>query len=264
MAGKRRTSKHERVRRTWGKPPVPPPSLLAEEIRGELRVIEPDTGKRDKGGHRLALVEDVVSGERREVRAANVVSGNTKSAGRVKKERYKERKAKSEAAKFMELGDSDPELLEAVRGLKGSDVDASSGEYVSSVRQKEGDVWTEPNPADQQFPTKFMIFKGQKLRKDKSTGYNWLLDGSTLSAPQSVSAQAALEAAKAPEPRLEDKLRALIPYLDVKNGIVTFSRVPQHLRQRDGKTSRELLQSAGIIDARLFLTEKGKAWLAQS
>ncbi len=216
MAEPRKTRKRKRAKRTWGKPPVPPPSLVVEEVRGELRVIKPDTGKRDRGGHRLALVEDVVTGERREVRAANVVSGNTKSAGRIKKERYKERKAKSEAARFMDLGDIDPELLDAARRLGGSDVDASSGECVSAVKQ------------------------------------------------QSVSAQAAPEAAKAPGPKLEDKLRALIPYLDVKYGTVTFSRVPQHLRNIDGNNCRELLQSASIIDAKLFLTEKGKTWLAQS
>jgi hypothetical protein len=243
---------------------VPPPSLVAEEIRGELRVIEPDTGKRDRSGHRLALVEDVVTRERREVRAANVVSGNTKSAGRIKKERYKERKARSEAAKYMDLDDIDSELLDEARRLKGSDVDASSGEYVSSVRQKEGDVWTVPTPADPRFSTEFMILRGQKLRRDKSTGYKWLPDGKTVPAPQPVSAQPAPKAAKVPEPKLEDKLRALIPYLDVKHGTVTFGRVRNGMRHIDGSPVRELLQSAGIIDAKLFLTEKGKAWLAQS
>lgn len=186
MAGTRRTSKRKRARRTWGKPPVPPPSLVAGEVRGELRVIMPDTGKRDKGGHRLTLVEDIVTREHREVRAANVVSGNTKSAGRIKKERYKERKAKSEAAKFMDLDGIAPELLNAARRLRGSDVDASCGECVSSVRQLEGDVWTVPNPADPRFPTEFMILKGQKLRKDKSTGYKWLPDGKTVPAPQPI------------------------------------------------------------------------------
>jgi hypothetical protein len=44
-----------------GKPPLRPPSLKAGEVRGELRVIE-YTGKRDKGGPRLVLVEDVVTG----------------------------------------------------------------------------------------------------------------------------------------------------------------------------------------------------------
>jgi len=264
MAEPRKTRNRKRAKRTWGRPPVPPPSLVAGGVWGELRVIEPDTGKRDKGGHRLALVEDVGTGERREVRAANVVSGNTKSAGRIKKERYKERKAKSEAAKFMDLDDIAPALLDEARRLRGSDVVASSGEYVSSVRQNEGDVWTVPNPADPRFPTEFMILKGQKLRRDKSTGYKWRPDVLRMPKSSPVSAQAAPEAAKAPEPKLEDRLRPLIPYLDVKCGIVTFGRVRSGMRYIDGRPIRELLESADIIDAKLLLTEKGMAWLAQS
>jgi hypothetical protein len=69
---------------------------------------------------------------------------------------------------------------------------------------------------------------------------------------------------KAPEPRLEDKLRQLIPYLDgISYGFVTFSRVPPHLRQIDGEPVRLALESAGIIDAKLNLTGKGKTWLLE-
>jgi len=50
----------------------------------------------------------------------------------------------------------------------------------------------------------------------------------------------------------------------VKHGIVTFSRVPPDMRQVDGKNIRDLLVNAGVIDAKLYLTEKGKVWLAQS
>jgi hypothetical protein len=263
MAATRKTRRLKtKATRTWGKPPIKPPSLKAGEIKNELKVIVPDTGKRENG-HRLALVEDVVTGERREVRAANVVSGNTKSAGRIKKERFKERKAKSEAAKFMDLDSIDPELVDAARRLRGSDVDASSGECVSAVRQKEGDVWTVPNPADPRIPTEFMILKGKKLRQDKSTGCNWLPNGTTVPKSQSVKVPTAAESMKAPEPQLEDKLRALIPYLDVKNGIVTFGRVRNDMRHIDGRSVRELLESAGIIDAKLNLTGKGKTWLLQ-
>ena len=262
MAAKRKIKRSKtKAMRTWGRPPIKPPSLKAGEIKNELKVIVPDTGKRENG-HRLALVEDVVTGERREVRAANVVAGNTLSCGRIKRERYKEHKAMLEAANGMDLDDIDPELLDAARRLGGSDV-SSSGECVAAVRQKEGDVWTVPNPSDPRFPTEFMILKGEKLRKDKSTGYNWVPDGTTVPNPRPVEAETALEAAKTPEPRLEDKLRALIPYLDVKYGMVTFSRV-RNLRCIDGRNCRELLVSAGIIDAKLHLTENGEAWLAQS
>lgn len=65
-------------------------------------------------------------------------------------------------------------------------------------------------------------------------------------------------------PPKEPDLTPLIPYLDVKYGIVAFSRVPPDMRNVDGKNIRDLLVNAGVIDAKLYLTDKGKAWLAQS
>ena len=67
------------------------------------------------------------------------------------------------------------------------------------------------------------------------------------------------------QPKLENKLRELIPYFDNAHlGFITFSRVPPHLRHIDGKTARQALENAGITDAKVYLTEKGKAWLAAS
>ncbi len=252
--------RRRKPKRTWGKPPLRPPSLNAGEVWGELRIIE--YTKERENGHRLVLVEDIKTGEQKKVRAANLVSGNTLSCGRIKKERYKEHKAMLEAAKGMDLDDIDSELLDAARRLRVSDV-TSSGECVAAVRQKEGDVWTVPNPSDPRFPTEFMILKGKKLRKDKSTGYNWILDGTTVPNSPLVGPQTAPEVVKAPEPKLEDKLRTLIPYLDVKHGIVTFGHVPNNMRHIDGKHVRERLESAGIIDAKLNLTGKGKTWLLE-
>lgn len=76
----------------------------------------------------------------------------------------------------------------------------------------------------------------------------------------------ALTPAQMPPPeKLEDKLRPLIPYLDdAQHGFLTFRRVPDNLRQIDGNNIRELLVTAGIIDAKLNLTDNGKAWLQQS
>ena len=67
--------------------------LALGAIYGELRVIVPDTGNRNNG-HRIALVKDVKTGEQKEVRVDNLISGNTQSCGRIKKERYKEKLAK--------------------------------------------------------------------------------------------------------------------------------------------------------------------------
>ena len=236
-------------------------SLKAGEVWGELRIIE--YTKERENGHRLVLVEDIKTGERKKVRAANVVSANTLSCGRIKKQRFKEHKAMLEAAKGMDLDDIDPELLDAARRLRGSDV-TSSGEYVAAVRQKEGDVWAVPNPSDPRFPTEFMILKGKKLRKDKSTGYNWVPDGTIMPNPPAVGAQHAPETVKPQEPKLEDKLRALIPYLDVKHGIVTFGRVRNDMGRIDGRPVREVLVGVGIIDTKLNLTTKGKTWLSEN
>ena len=61
----------------------------------------------------------------------------------------------------------------------------------------------------------------------------------------------------------ENRLRELAPYLDVNHGMVTFSRIPQHLRTTDGRHCRRLLEEAGIIDSRLNLTAMGRNWLQQ-
>lgn len=67
-------------------------------------------------------------------------------------------------------------------------------------------------------------------------------------------------------PKLEDRLRVLIPYLDIRHSdnlctYVTFGREPADLKKIDGKNIRVLLESAGILGDKLKLTEKGKAWL---
>src|SRR5690242_893090 len=59
----------------------------------------------------------------------------------------------------------------------------------------------------------------------------------------------------------ERKLRLVVPYLDCNYGIVTFGRVPEHMRTIDGKHVRQHLENAGIVDAKLYITEKGKTWL---
>jgi hypothetical protein len=67
-----------------------------------------------------------------------------------------------------------------------------------------------------------------------------------------------------PPPPKEIDLTPIIPYLDISYGYITFGRVPDDMRRIDGKPIRDLFISAGIIDAKLFVTERGKAWLAQS
>lgn len=65
-----------------------------------------------------------------------------------------------------------------------------------------------------------------------------------------------------------DKLRALIPYLDVStvNGkeIITFGRVPDELRKIDYQPIYDLLVKEGIIARFGVVTEKGNEWLQQA
>jgi len=107
MSRSRRSKAAKSSRGSWS---TRPPSLVAGQVCGELRVIEPDTGKR-KSGKRLAHVEDVKTGERGEVIASNLVSGRTVSLGRIKKARYAEYKRKGKAMLETKLENLDPELI---------------------------------------------------------------------------------------------------------------------------------------------------------
>jgi hypothetical protein len=118
MADRRKRSKRKRVKRTWGKPPIPPPSLRAGEVQGELRVIR-YIGT--QGSHRLVLVEDVVTGERGEVRADNLANGNTVSLGRIKRERQKEHMAKTWTGNFTDLDSIDAGTMANARAILGVD-----------------------------------------------------------------------------------------------------------------------------------------------
>jgi hypothetical protein len=62
-------------------------------------------------------------------------------------------------------------------------------------------------------------------------------------------------------PPKEPDLTPVKQYLTVTHGIVTFEKVPRMYRI-DGKPVKELLITAGIIDAKLQVTDKGKEWLA--
>jgi hypothetical protein len=184
--------------------------LAPGAIYGELRVLVPDTGNR-KNGHRMTLVEDTKTGEQKEVRVDNLVSGNTQSCGRIKKERYKEKLAKM--TPDTDLDGIDPAVMASARGYVG--VDACTGEQIFPAER--------PKPKT---PRVDMV---------------------------------------AEHPNLEDRLRVVIPYLDdVQHGFITFGRVPRHMQKMDGNHIRQLLEKARIIDAKLKLTEKGMAWLAQS
>lgn len=92
-----------------------PPSLVAGQIYGELRVINPDTGER-KSGKRVALVEDIKTGVLKKVIASNVTAGGTVSDGRIKRAKYAEYiETQKQAGHYENIDEIDPELLKAAR-----------------------------------------------------------------------------------------------------------------------------------------------------
>jgi hypothetical protein len=206
--------------------------LAAGDRLGSLKVINPDAGR--KNGHRLALVESAdcdstcrdCHGKPKMVRADYLRSGRVVSCGKRKRQlRYEHLLLRKSRGYHTDLDTIDSGTLQAAIAEPG--VDASSGKLIEKA---------EPKKSALALPV----------------------------TPTPVKVETKPEPMKAPKPKLEDKLRVLIPYLDVKHDTVTFGRVRNGMRYIDGRPVRELLQSAGIIDAKLFLTEKGKAWLEQS
>jgi|SRR5580698_4382624 hypothetical protein len=102
-----------------------PPSLAAGQVYGELRVIEPDTGER-RSGKRVALVEDIKTGERKRVIASNISAGRTVSAGRIQRARYAEWiETQKQHARYTDIDELDRELLNAGLALHPNDVDVT-------------------------------------------------------------------------------------------------------------------------------------------
>lgn len=66
----------------------------------------------------------------------------------------------------------------------------------------------------------------------------------------------------APTPPDLTEFKAYFPEA-LKFGVMTFERVPQGKLKVNGKNIREIMIAEGFIDTRLFLTDKGKAWLTE-
>ena len=112
-----------------------PPSLVAGQEINELRVINPDTGER-RSGKRVALVEDIKTGERKHVIASNVVAETTVSAGRIKRKRFSDYiETQKQAARYENIDELDRELLEAGLAHSPSDVDATGASLQSAKRR---------------------------------------------------------------------------------------------------------------------------------
>src|SRR5215471_6789425 len=137
MTRKRRSRAAELSRRPWS---TRASALLAGEVYGELRVLVPDTGKR-QGGKRLALVEDMKTGEKKEVRADNLRNGNTLSCGRIKKARYRELKLAEAAMRETSLKDLGPEIIRLALNDNEYAVDVEGKRYRQTRKARRGECY---------------------------------------------------------------------------------------------------------------------------
>jgi hypothetical protein len=128
----KRSAAAKRSRGSWS---THKPSLTAGQVIGELRVLKADTGKR-KSGKRVALVEDIVTRERKEVIASDVVAGKTVSAGRIKKERFKKHTELGKMARYQDINEIDPQVLSDARRMFHNDVNTDGKLYGETKKRK--------------------------------------------------------------------------------------------------------------------------------
>lgn len=208
-------------------------------IYGELKVINPDTGKR-KNGHRMALVEDIQTGEQKEVRVDNLISGNTQSCGRIKKERYKEKLAKM--IPETDLDGIDPAVLATARAWPG--VDALTGERIElngSAERKGTGIKDECR------------LQETKQREQEQQECELVHEDTKILDEHELKIQAQTERWSM-LPRIVHQAK---PYLIQSYGIVSFEKVPRDLRSSD---VREAMEAAGLIDRKVRITAKGADW----
>jgi hypothetical protein len=109
------------------------PTIETGQLFGHLRVLIADTGER-KSRKRIALVTDERTGERRKVIASDLKSGNTKSAGWLKKVRFREHKERVESMRETNFDNIDPEVIRSAMQQSDSDVDATTGQKIGELR----------------------------------------------------------------------------------------------------------------------------------
>jgi hypothetical protein len=206
----------------------------------------------------VGLWEDMKTGERKRIINSDVVAGKTITAGRLKKKRYAEYIEGAKAAMwYTDIENLDPDLLEAARLVVGSDVD-STGRRVAKTRIVNG-IYEGENDSRGE-PRIYFLNKGVlQCRSVEAKGAFMTVTAELEKGGEIVENEKPAPTGDVELP-LEDQLRILIPFLVIRNDIVTFEKV-RDLHRVDGKNCRELLVDAGIIDKRLTLTEKGKAWL---
>jgi hypothetical protein len=236
MRRSRRSQAAKQSRRGWS---TRPSTLLADKVYGELQVVVPDSGNR-KNGHRTALVEDVKTGEQKEVRVDNLLSGNTQSCGRIKKERYKEKLAKMIPETDLEA--IDRATLASARAWVG--VDALTGEQI------------EPNKLAER---KFSVIEYERrLRKREQREQEQRERELAEEDARLLDENEAIMKAQAERWRLLPlMIQQAKPHLTWAHGFVTFEKLPRGMRSPE---VREAMERAGLIDGKLRVTVEGIEW----
>lgn len=121
------------ARKSRGNHATRKPTIEAGQLFGHLRVLIADTGER-KSGKRVALVTDERTGERRKVIASDLKSGNTKSAGWLKRAKYREHKERVAAMRETNFENIEPEVIRSAMRQSDSDVDAATGKKIGELR----------------------------------------------------------------------------------------------------------------------------------
>lgn len=254
----RKSKRSRSAKDSRGMWPTRPSSVHPGQVIGELRCLNPDTGAR-RFGKRVGLWEDIKTGEHKQIINSDVVAGKTITAGRLKNARYAEYIEGAKAARYTNIEELEPDLLNDARCLAGSDVD-TAGQRVAKSRIVDGRYEGEIDRTGR--PRIYFLKDGiLQCQSFETQGLFKRVTAEIERGGKIVEVENPMPVQRV-EQSLDDKLRVLIPRLTIRHGIVTFERV-RDLRCIDGRNCRDLLLEAGIIDKHLTLTEKGKAWLAQ-
>jgi hypothetical protein len=271
---KKKAPRKPKHKRTYAPRPNRVAAVKVGDTYGQLKVLA-ILPRRDASRHKLVSVIDIKTGETRTVRSSNLVNGNTTSDGTVKKERWNEMKLAAAAAR----GDDDMEQRHG--GFVWDDQDRPDIERPKVGREsailppalKPAVIALAPtlsldSPLAQQLkaeqPAVFERLRGfQQLTPDN---IKRALAGDMTIRP----GYSPVEGEYTPTPQKQEPapppldLSELKPYLQdaLQLGFVTFSKLPNNKRTINGQSVRAVLEAQQLIDGKLFLTDKGKAWLS--
>jgi hypothetical protein len=231
--------------------------------------------RRDASRHKLVSVIDIKTGGTRTVRSSNLVDGNTTSDGCIKKERWNEMKLAAAAAR----GDDDMEQRHG--GFVWDDQDRPDIER-PKVGRESAIVPPALEPAAIALAPTLSPHSplAQQLKAEQPAVFERLREFLQLSPDNIKRALAGdmtsrpgyspVEGVYVPQAQTQVpptpplNLSDLTPYFRdaLQLGFVTFGKLPNNKRTINGQPVRAVLEAQQMIDAKLYLTDKGKAWLS--